>query len=47
MLRLGPLVLSALLLGIPRALQGRAFGEPTFRIDVVPADPDLHAFGDA
>lgn len=48
MRRLGSLVLASVLLGVPRALDGRAFGAArTVRVEVSPDAPDLVAFRDA
>jgi hypothetical protein len=46
--RLGSLVLASVLLGVPRALQGRAFGarRPVY-VEVSPRSPGLLAFGEA
>jgi hypothetical protein len=45
---LGSLVLASLLLGVPRALEGRAFGAGrTVCVEVSPDAPDLLAFRDA
>jgi hypothetical protein len=47
MLRFGSVVLAAVLLGVPRALDARAFGAPGPRsvyVDVAPADPRLADF---
>jgi hypothetical protein len=46
--RLGSLVLTSVLLGVPRALQGRAFGarRPVY-VEVSPRSPGLLAFGEA
>jgi hypothetical protein len=46
-LRLGPALLTALLLGVPRALEGRAFGDRSVFVEVAAGDPDLDAFGEA
>lgn len=47
MLRLGPALLTALLLGVPRALGGRAFGQRAVYVEVAGSDARLRAFGDA
>jgi hypothetical protein len=44
-LRLGSVILAAALLGVPRALDTRAFGSPRWvYIDVAPAAPELTDF---
>ena len=47
MLRLGPALLTALLLGVPRALGGRAFGERAVFVEVATGDPRLAAFAES
>jgi hypothetical protein len=45
MLRLGSILLSALLTGVPRALDTRAFGaQRSVYVEVAPADPELSSF---
>jgi hypothetical protein len=48
MRRLGSLVLASVLLGVPRALDARAFGarRPVY-VEIAPASPGLLAFGEA
>jgi hypothetical protein len=46
-LRLGSAVLASVLLGVPRALDARAFGAPrSVYIQVAPDSPELSAFAD-
>ena len=41
------MLLSALLLGVPRALEARTFGrQRSFYVEVAPADPDLSDFAE-
>jgi len=47
LLRLGPALLTALLLGVPRALGGRAFGDRAVYVEVAAGEPELTAFGEA
>ena len=48
MRRLGSLVLASVLLGVPRALDTRAFGaRRPFYVEVAPRSPALLAFGEA
>ena len=45
MLRLGSAILASVLLGVPRALDARAFGAPrSVYIEVTPDSPELTAF---
>lgn len=45
MLRLGPAILASVLLGVPRALDARAFGaHRSVYIEVAPSSPELTAF---
>ncbi len=45
MLRLGSAILASVLLGVPRALDARAFGAPrSVYIEVAPDSPELTAF---
>lgn len=45
MLRLGSAILASVLLGVPRALEGRAFGSPrSGYVQVAPASPELTDF---
>ncbi len=47
MLRLGSAILASVLLGVPRALDTRAFGSPrSVYIQVAPDSPELSAFGE-
>jgi len=49
MLRLGSMLLTAVLMGVPRALDGRAFGTASatiIHVKVAPHDPDLAALAD-
>ncbi len=47
MLRLGSAILASVLLGVPRALDTRAFGAPrSVYIQVAPDSPELAAFGE-
>ncbi len=47
MLRLGSAILASVLLGVPRALDTRAFGSPrSVYIQVAPDSPELAAFGE-
>ena len=47
MLRLGSAILASVLLGVPRALDARAFGAPrSVYIQVAPDSPELSAFAD-
>jgi hypothetical protein len=46
-LRLGSAILASVLLGVPRALDTRAFGSPrSVYIQVAPDSPELAAFGE-
>jgi hypothetical protein len=46
-LRLGSALLASVLLGVPRALDARAFGSPpSVYIQVAPDSPELAAFGE-
>jgi hypothetical protein len=46
-LRLGSAILASVLLGVPRALDTRAFGSPrSVYIQVAPDSPELSAFGE-
>jgi hypothetical protein len=47
MLRLGSILLTAVLLGVPRALEARAFGSTrAVHVDVAPQDPELASFAE-
>lgn len=46
-LRLGSAILASVLLGVPRALDARAFGSPrSVYVEVAPDSPELSAFAD-
>jgi len=48
MLRLGSMLLTAVLLGVPRAVDARAFGsQRSVYVEVAPGDPDLASFAEA
>ena len=47
MLRLGSILLTALLTGVPRALDARAFGaQRSVYVEVAPNDPELASFAE-
>jgi len=47
MLRLGSVLLTAVLLGVPRALDARVFGSPrSVYVEVAPQDPELASFAE-